>query len=130
MSSSNLSWILRIAIAVIFLQTLFYKFTGHPDSVHIFTTLGLEPYGRIGLGITEAITAMLLLLPKTKVYGIILGLGIIIGAIVSHLIVLGVETSNDGGSLFILALIVLVASVILLYIHKSELITLFKKYVP
>ena len=39
-----------IIAAIVLLQTLYFKFTAHPDSVYIFTTLGIEPYGRIGSG--------------------------------------------------------------------------------
>ena len=75
-----ISWILRLTVAVILLQTLYYKFTAHPDSVHIFSALGVEPYGRIGLGVIELITAVLVLLPRTQLYGMVLSLGIISGA--------------------------------------------------
>ena len=38
-----LSWVCRIVAAVILLQTLYFKFTGAPESVYIFTKVGLEP---------------------------------------------------------------------------------------
>ncbi|HRD09037.1 MAG TPA: DoxX family protein, partial [Saprospiraceae bacterium] len=87
----GLSWLLRITIAIIFLQTLYFKFTAHPDSVYIFSKLGVEPYGRIGLGIIELITSLLILWPRTKIIGILLSLGIITGALFSHLLVIGTE---------------------------------------
>lgn len=127
MKTKNIiSWILRLTVAIILLQTLYFKFTAHPDSVHIFSTLGVEPWGRIGLGIVELITSILILLPTTKNIGMMLSLGIIIGAMVSHLIVLGINVSNDGGGLFILAIIVLVASCIYLFMHKEEVINTLK----
>lgn len=119
-------WVLRTTIAIIFLQTLYFKFTAHPDSVHIFTELGVEPYGRISVGIMELITS-LLLLKRTRLFGILLSLGIICGAIFSHLLVIGTNVKGDSGTLFILALIIFTASLLLLYIHKSEIITLFSK---
>ena len=122
---SILSLVLRIGIAIIFIQTLYYKFTAHPDSVHIFSALGAEPFGRIGLGIIELITAILLLIPRTKLWGILIGLGIISGAIFSHLLVIGTEVKGDSGGLFLLAIIVMIASLILIFIHKDE----FKKLV-
>lgn len=125
MKTSNiLSWILRIGIAIIFLQTLFYKFTAHPDSVHIFSELGAEPYGRIGVGIMELITSLLILIPRTKIWGIVLSLGIISGAIFSHLLVIGTEVKGDSGGLFLLAIIVLIASLVLLFVHKNEVMEL------
>lgn len=116
-----ISWALRISIAVIFLQTLYFKFTAHPDSVHIFSNLGIEPFGRIGVGIIELITSIILLINRTKIIGMILSLGVIIGAVFSHFLVLGTEVKGDGGSLFILAIIVFIANLILLFLHKTEL---------
>jgi putative oxidoreductase len=127
MNTKNIiSWVLRLTVAIILLQTLYFKFTAHPDSVHIFSALGAEPWGRIGLGIVELITAILILTPKTKIIGMINSLGIILGAVFSHLLVLGVNVGNDGGSLFTLAIIVFIASTLFLIIHKTEVLTLIK----
>lgn len=129
MKTNNLiSWVLRLTVAVILIQTLYFKFTAHPDSVHIFSELGVEPWGRIGLGIIELITAILILIPKTKIIGMVNSLGIISGAIFSHILVLGINVSNDGGGLFTLAIIVFVASTIFLIMHKNELISLVQKF--
>lgn len=122
-----LSWALRLTIAIIFLQTLYFKFTAHPDSVHIFSELGAEPNGRIGLGIIELITAFLILIPRTKLIGILLGLGIILGAVFSHVLVIGLSVEDDGGNLFLLAIIVLIASLLLMIIYKKEFLTQFNK---
>ncbi|MFZ4544735.1 MAG: DoxX family protein [Saprospiraceae bacterium] len=124
-----LSWILQITVAIILLQTLYFKFTAHPDSVHIFSALGIEPWGRIGLGIVELITAALILFPKTKIIGMLSSLGIIVGAVFSHLLVLGVNVGNDGGGLFTLAIIVLLSSTLFLIIHKNETLSQIKKMI-
>lgn len=120
-----ISWIARIGAAVILLQTLFFKFTAHPDSVYIFTKLGLEPYGRIGLGVVELITAILLLLPRTAWLGALVGLGILGGAIFAHLTQLGIvvtyDGKSDGGNLFALAVISFVLCAITLYLHRAEI---------
>lgn len=121
-----ISLALRLTVAIILLQTLFFKFTAHPDSVHIFTALGVEPWGRITLGIVELITAILVLLPKTQVVGMFFSLGIIIGAIASHLFVLGINVSNDGGKVFSLAILVFAASFVYLLIHRASLIAIIK----
>lgn len=102
---NNLIWISRIIPAIILLQTLFFKFTAHPDSVMLFTKLGAEPYGRIILGIIELITSALILYPKTTFYGSLSGLLIMIGAIISHLTIIGINYNGDGGTLFTLAVI-------------------------
>ncbi len=116
-----LSWILRIAVAAIFLQTLFFKFTGAPESVYIFETLGAEPWGRWGSGLAELAASILILVTRTRIYGALLALGVIVGAIGSHLTVLGIEVQGDGGLLFTLAVVVFVASASLVAIHRSEL---------
>ena len=118
---------LRLTIAIIFLQTLFFKFTAHPDSVHIFSELGVEPFGRIGVGIMELITAILILIPRTKLLGILMSFGIIIGAIFSHFLVIGLKVEGDGGGLFLLALVIFKATLILLFIYRKEYFTLIKK---
>jgi hypothetical protein len=116
-----ISIVLRLIAAAILLQTLFFKFTGAPESVYIFTTVGAEPWGRIGSGIVELVAAVLLLLPATVPLGALLALGLMLGAIGSHLTVLGIEVMGDGGLLFLLALIVFAASVVLLVLHRGAL---------
>lgn len=120
------SWILRGATAVILVQTLFFKFTGARESVYIFSTLGMEPWGRIGSGIAELIASVLLLFPGTVVFGALLSLGVITGAILSHLTKLGIalEAVGDRGELFALALVVFVCSAAVLVIHRRELLAL------
>ncbi|NMH89450.1 DoxX family protein [Flavivirga algicola] len=112
---------LRIIVAVILIQTLRFKFTAHPDSVYIFSQIGLEPYGRIGIGVIELIAGILLLIPKTIWIGATLTLGVIGGAIFMHLARLGIEVNNDGGVLFITAIVTFILSAIILYIYKNDL---------
>lgn len=121
MKASVFHWTLRIITAVIFLQTLFFKFTASAESVYIFSKLGMEPVGRIGSGIAELIAAILILIPKTTFYGALLGLGILGGAIISHIFVLGIEVKDDGGLLFALALIAFICSAILAWQHRFVL---------
>jgi putative oxidoreductase len=112
---------LRIIIAIILLQTLRFKFSAHPDSVYIFTKVGLEPYGRIGTGIVELIAGILLLIPKTAWAGAALTIGVLGGAIMMHLTTLGIEINNDGGILFMTALIVFILSLIVLYVYRKDI---------
>lgn len=120
---------LSIVAAVILLQTLYFKFTAAPVSVHIFSTLGIEPWGRIGSGIVELISGILLFRPKSSLYGAILALGTMSGAILSHLFLLGLEVQNDGGSLFLLAMIVTVCSLGVIFIKRDELKSLISKFI-
>tara|TARA_R110002050_G_scaffold74772_5_gene160218 strand:- start:32111 stop:32500 length:390 start_codon:yes stop_codon:yes gene_type:complete len=113
--------ILRIIVAVILIQTLRFKFTAHPDSVYIFKKAGLEPYGRIGIGILELIAGFMLLIPKTVWMGATLTLGVIGGAIFMHLTILGIQINNDGGVLFTTAVTTFILSFIILYIYKKDI---------
>ena len=119
-----LSWAARIIIAVILLQTLFFKFTGAEESKYIFTTLmgpEYEAVGRIGSGLVELVAAILLLTPSKAWLGGVVALGTISGAIFSHLTMLGIEVKGDGGLLFGLAVTVFVLSAVVVLIHRREL---------
>ncbi|MBW1297115.1 DoxX family membrane protein [Aquimarina litoralis] len=113
--------VLRIIVAIILIQTLRFKFTAHPDSVYIFSKVGLEPYGRIATGIVELVAGILLLIPKTVWIGATITLGVIGGAIFMHLTKLGVEINNDGGVLFITALLTFILSAVILWIKRKEI---------
>lgn len=124
MKTEKLIWILRVTAAGILLQTLFFKFSGAAESVYIFSALGIEPYGRIGTGIAELICSVLILMPRTTWIGALGGSGIMTGAILSHLFVLGIVVENDGGFLFLLAIITLICCLALLYFNKNKLFNL------
>jgi hypothetical protein len=115
------SWMLQVLAAAILLQTLFFKFTGADESVYIFSTLGVEPAGRIGSGVVELIAAVLLLVPSTVAGGALLALGVMAGAIVSHLTLLGIDVKDDGGLLFGLAVAVFVSSAIVLFLRRAAI---------
>ena len=119
--STIIAWICRIAAALILLQTLFFKFTAAPESVFIFTKVGLEPWGRIGSGVAELLAAVLILFPRTTWIGAGLALAVMAGAIFSHLTVLGIVVMDDGGLLFGLALAVAICSVVLLFLQRGRL---------
>ena len=116
-----LSWIMRVVAAGIMLQTLYFKFTGAPESIYIFETVGLEPLGRYASGVAELIASILLLIPRTTWLGALIGLGVIGGAIMSHLTVLGIEVQDDGGTLFIMAIVVFVCCAALLFLNRRDI---------
>lgn len=122
------SWLVRLPAAIILLQTLFFKFTGAPESVYIFTKVGLEPWGRYGSGVVELIAAILLLSSCHCWLGALLALGVMGGAIMSHLTKLGIVVQDDGGLLFALAITVAVCSVITLVIHRRQIPFLAKLF--
>lgn len=121
-----IQWVLRITAALIMLQTLFYKFSGSPESVYIFSTLGIEPWGRIGTGIAELIAGALLLMNRTYVFGALMGIGIMAGAVLSHVFVLGIAVMGDGGWLFTLALITMAACTALCLLNIPTTLKLIK----
>ena len=118
--ANRISWLLQLAVAGILLQTLFFKFTGAAESVYIFSTLGMEPWGRYASGVAELIASVLLLIPGCATFGALLALGVISGALVSHLTVLGIEVQGDGGLLFALAVIVFISSLAILALRWRE----------
>ena len=113
-------WVLRIFVAVMLLQTLFFKFTGAEESVYIFSNLGIEAWGRYVSGILELISAVLILLPSTVLLGALFVVLIMSGAIISHLAFLGVEVMGDGGLLFGMAVFVLLISLRIIWLRKDE----------
>ena len=124
------SWIVRLTAAVILLQTLFFKFTGAPESIYIFTKVGMEPWGRYGSGVVELISAVLLMSRCYCWLGAGLALGVMAGAIMSHLTVLGIVVQNDGGLLFALAITVAVCSVVTLVLHRRQIPFVAKFFTP
>jgi hypothetical protein len=125
-----ISWMLQLTVAVILFQTLFFKFTGAEESVYIFSTLGIEPWGRIASGLAELLAVMLLLVPRTVTLGALLSLGVISGAIVSHLSKLGIVVKNDGGLLFALALTVFACSLAILVLRRQQIPIVSRLFVP
>jgi len=122
-----LLWILKIVASVILLQTLFYKFSASKESVYIFTAIGLEPVGRIGIGILELITAILLFIPRLSWVGALLGVGIMVGALFFHLTKLGIVVMDDNGLLFTYSLIVTICCAVIAYLNKDEIINFINK---
>lgn len=121
------SWVLRIIAALIMLQTLYFKFSGAEESVYIFTEMKIEPWGRFATGIAELVASVLLLYRPTIVIGALMGVGIMSGALLSHIAVLGIEVKEDGGQLFIYALLVWTSCIILSWMNRQEIKVLFKQ---
>ena len=124
------SWIFQIIAAAILAQTLFFKFSGAEESKYIFTTLGVEPWGRIASGCAELVAIILLLVPRTVTLGALLALGVMTGAIGSHLTKLGIVVKDDGGLLFGLGLTVFTCAAIVLVLRRREIPVLGSFFVP
>ena len=116
-------WIIRLLPAIILLQTLFFKYTGAPESVEIFQRMGIEPWGRYLVATLELVAAILLILPKTAPFGAVMALGLMVGAIGGHLTKIGIEVAGDGGTLFALAILVAACSATIVWKNKLKLVT-------
>lgn len=123
---SILAWVLRILAALIMLQTLYFKFTGHEQSVRLFTEIGMEPWGRIGTGILELVASILILYPRTTGIGALLGLGLMSGAIFFHVTKIGIEFAGDYW-LFIYAVITFCCCAVLLIWYRQQVISLVRR---
>lgn len=120
-------WAIKLVPAVIMLQTLYFKFAATPESVYIFSKIGMEPYGRIGIGILELIASVLILIPRTTLYGAVLGLGLMAGAIKFHLTELGINVQNDGGKLFYLAIITAIFCSLIIVMNRKQILSFYYK---
>ena len=128
----TISWILQVIVALILGQTLFFKFTGAPETVAMFEVLGAEPMGRYATAVMELVCAVLLLVPRTSVVGAIASVGVISGAIMAHLTKLGIDIDPvklgdprleplAGPSLFAMAMIVFFGSLIIIAIRRTQI---------
>ena len=117
-------WILRVVAAYILLQTLRFKFGAAPESVYIFTKVGMEPWGRIGSGVVELIASVLILIPRTTAFGALMAIGTMSGAIFFHLTTLGIVVMDDGGQLFYMGIAVWVSCAILLFVYRDQILRL------
>lgn len=122
-----LKWAARLVAAYLMFQTLFYKFTGSEESIEIFTTVGMEPWGRYGVGIMELIASILLLITSISWMGALIAIGLMLGAIGMHLTLIGIEVRNDGGQLFLYAIIVGLCSAYVLWQDREKAITFLNK---
>jgi putative oxidoreductase len=122
-------WTARLVAALIMVQTLFFKFTGAEESIYIFETVGMEPWGRIGVGVMELIASVLILIPSASWLGAVVALGLMLGAIAMHLTILGIEVKGDGGYLFFLALAVSACSIYVLWTARETIRTTVRRFV-
>lgn len=123
-------WIARIVAAAIMTQTLYFKFTGAEESVYIFTTVGMEPWGRIGVGVLELVASILLLVPATVWAGSVLAFGLMAGAIGMHFLFLGIEVEGDGGQLFLYAMIVALCAMFTYWKSKGQVPAMIQQWLP
>ncbi len=122
------SWVAQVLAAVIMGQTLFFKFSGAPEPIYIFTTLGVEPWGRFATAIFELIAVVLLLVPRAAALGGLLTIGLMVGAIGSHITKLGIVVKDDGGLLFGMAVVALVCGIAVTFLRRGQLAQLIARF--
>lgn len=131
MNNAKLKYIAFLLIkgvaALIMLQTLFYKFSASAESVYIFTAVGMEPWGRIGVGVGELAASILLFVPGFTWLGALFAIGLMAGAMFFHFTILGLEIMGDGGYLFFLACVVMSCCLFLLYIYRKDMLTFIQR---
>lgn len=120
---TKIDFLLRLITSIILIQSLYFKFTGHAEAVHIFSTLNVEPWGRILLGCVELIVGISLLIPRTKFYAVLIGISLMIGAIGAHLftpvgVVVEWGDKSDNGQLFGMAIVALLCSTLSFQIQR------------
>ena len=80
----------------------------------------MEPWGRIGIGVLKLIASILLFLPKKIWMGAGLATGLMAGAVMMHLTMIGIEVKGDGGALFYTAIASLLLSLMILWGKKKD----------
>jgi len=119
------------AIAVItMLQTLFFKFSAANQSVELFTKIAgeHEAYLRIGTGIIELISSILLFTSNRSWLGALMTLGVMSGAILGHITILGISHNNDGGLLFGAAVYIFIVALVVLINQRKKIFILGKHF--
>ena len=118
-----ISWAGQIVAAAILAMAMVPKFMSAQESIDVFTTLGVEPWGRYLVGIVELVAIVLLVVPQLKVHALggLVAAGLMVGALASHAWRLGF--SGDAGTVAGMAAVVLVASLVVLYLRRDELLT-------
>jgi len=129
MARTIFTYALSLFIALVFVQSLFFKFAGAPESIYIFQTIEdwsgigfFEPGMRWVIGLSELVASVLLFVPGLQVLGALMALGIMTGAIFFHLFTpLGIEVFGDGGTLFFLACGVWLSALILITLRRGQI---------
>lgn len=124
---SILIWFTRLVAAFIMLQTLYFKFSGAEESIFIFTKVGMEPWGRYGVGIGELFASILILVPRTAWLGGLITVGLMSGAIGMHVLILGIVVFDDGGQLFTYAVVAFACGAYNLWLGRDKVLSLIKK---
>ena len=140
---NRVPWILAVLVAIVFVQSLFFKFSNSFETQHIFGTIGqwmegigvlrfaaegFAAYGGYTIGTIELVASVLILLRPTQALGALIAACVISGALFFHLFTpLGVSVvinemgERDGGQLFAMAVLVWLSSLAILWVRRHDL---------
>ena len=119
MITNTISWIARVLVVIILGQTLFFKFTDAPETVALFAKLDAGAALYKTIGVLELIACLLILVPRTVVYGALLATGLMAGALLAHITKIGF--SGADGVLAVMALVALTSALTALFIHRGSI---------
>lgn len=114
-STRIVGWVVRLLLAAAFVSAGGMKLAGVPQFVAMFDQIGLGQWFRLLTGALEFIGGLLVLIPRTAVWGALLLACVMAGAIVTHLLVIG------GNPLPALTLLALAATI--LWLRRTQLQT-------
>lgn len=138
-----LPWVLALFIAVVFVQSLFFKFSNSFETQYIFGTIGqwmqtlpvlslfagvFAAYGGYVIGTVELIASVLLLFRRSQAVGAIIACLVMSGAIFFLLftplgvsVVINEAGDRDGGQLFGLAVLVWFSAITVAWLRRQQL---------
>lgn len=119
-TSAYISYFFQLLSGVILLMAAFPKLTGSPNSVDLFVELG-APNTAVTIGVLEVLAALFLVFNFIPQIGALLSFCVMLGAIIAHASVLGIEVNGDGGQLFIMLVIVLISNIVVMWIKRSKM---------
>ena len=112
----KIAWCFQLIIAGIFIPIGILKFMNNPADLEIFSQLGMEPAGRYIIGVLEILAGLMVLTNAVAAMGAFLGVGVMLGAMLAHMTVLGIDQTH-----FILLFIVFLSCCIVSFIRRKQL---------
>jgi putative oxidoreductase len=82
-------WVISVLTAAMFLMAGGSKLAGAPMMVDMFAKIGIGPWFRYLTGTIEVVSALALLVPAVAVYAALALAATMIGAILTHLLIIG-----------------------------------------
>ena len=119
--NKKIAWLCQFIAGPIFIWVGILKLSGNQTDIDLFLTLGMEPAGRIIIGIVELFAGLLIISDAFAALGALLGVAVMIGAIIAHATRLGFSIGGDGGVHILMLLLVFSTSLSILIIRRQQL---------